>query len=154
MRFTVLVPCATDKEGGVVITAPTGCAALLIGGQTLHAFAGCGVPKNVEAMRNIWGPKTRGNWTTLRTLVIDEIGMLSAEFLDWLDVTVRELHLCGDVLQLGPIPGSISLAENPMPDRSPGKSGFGQPIGLRIEGSLHAFQTACFREVNNRPWKP
>ena len=36
------------SDEAVVVTAPTGVAAINVGGQTLHSFAGCGVPKSVD----------------------------------------------------------------------------------------------------------
>ena len=72
----------------VAITAPTGVAAINVGGQTLHSFAGCGVPTSVADFNGrMW--RRRQTWQGLKVLVVDEVSMLDAAFLDWLDVTVR-----------------------------------------------------------------
>ena len=51
----VLVAELKKKYGSesVVTCAPTGVSAIICGGQTLHSFAGCGVPSNVWEMGKI-----------------------------------------------------------------------------------------------------
>jgi len=68
------------------IVAPTGIAALAVGGQTIHSFAGCGVPQLVKDFDRCWGKKAKERWRSLKVLMIDEISMLSGEFLDHLIV--------------------------------------------------------------------
>ena len=97
-------------------------------------------------------------------LVIDEIGMVDAEYLDWVDATVREIrgaqrqHLafggvqllcCGDFAQLPPVPSNqLSL------QRSSGGGGDvvdddyrEVPTGV-TELSALAFQTAFWRDAH------
>lgn len=100
------------------VTAPTGIAALNIGGTTIHRFAG--VQKG-EGTRKELLSMVRGNraactsWKQCRVLVIDEVSMLSAALLDSLEYIARrirgrqepfggiQLVLCGDFLQLPPV---------------------------------------------------
>lgn len=118
-----------DKANGsgVAITAPTGLAAVNVGGQTLHSFAGVGVWQK-EANANIKNPmrymlsKVKGakatsdRWKQTRVLVIDEVSMLDPVFFEQLDFIGREIRedrrrgfggmqllCCGDFLQLPPI---------------------------------------------------
>lgn len=70
-----------DKK--IAVTAPTGTAALNVGGQTLHSFAGCGVPTYCEDFGRCWGRIQKKNWESVEVLVIDEVGMVSAELIEW-----------------------------------------------------------------------
>ena len=141
-------------DGSVVVTAPTGVASLLIGGSTLHAVAGAGIPRIVKDFQKVYSKKKL--WQQMRVLVIDEISMVSAEYLDWLDVTIRhilkkdvamggiQLIVCGDFLQLGPVQSKNSdLNRLPPADRNRS-----QPVGIMQCSSHLAFQTAFWRDAH------
>ena len=100
-----------DRGKSFGVTAPTGAAAIGISGETLHGFAGAGVPCYANDFKKMWGggrprrdnvvgierteqPKKEktAKWRSLDVLIIDEIGMVPAEFLDWMDATVREIR--------------------------------------------------------------
>lgn len=103
------------------VTATTGLAALQLSGTTLHAFAGCGVVQAHTPWRRVLHQvmtKTRAvrAWRRCRVLVIDEVSMLSAWFLDLLDYVAQhvrqrlgepfggvQLIFTGDFLQLPPV---------------------------------------------------
>eukprot|EP00929_Paragymnodinium_shiwhaense_P066693 TRINITY_DN33484_c0_g1_i1.p1 TRINITY_DN33484_c0_g1~~TRINITY_DN33484_c0_g1_i1.p1 ORF type:complete len:889 (+),score=242.41 TRINITY_DN33484_c0_g1_i1:171-2837(+) len=123
---------SAKHPGKVAVTAPTGLAAVNVGGQTLHSFAGIGLwQKNMAAAgREISNAKayllsmvrsnatTRNRWLNTRVLVIDEVSMLDPELFDHLESVARSLRrsgkgfgglqliLCGDFLQLPPIDDS------------------------------------------------
>lgn len=97
------------------VTSMTGISALLIHGATLHSFLGIGLGNgSVEAIQY----KIQNNgflrqrWTTLNTLIIDEISMMSHVLFDKLDSVARlirgtmrpfggiQLILSGDFCQL------------------------------------------------------
>ncbi len=98
-------------------TASTGAAACLIGGTTLHSFAGIGSGSvSLErcialASRN----QHLSTWRKCRCLVIDEISMVDADLFDKIEGVARavrrskepfggiQLVLCGDFLQLPPV---------------------------------------------------
>lgn len=98
-------------------TASTGAAACLIGGTTLHAFAGMGTGSGTLekctslALRDPYA----STWRKCRCLVIDEISMVDAEFFDKMEGVARavrknkmvfggiQLVVCGDFLQLPPV---------------------------------------------------
>ncbi len=62
------------KYGGKVgVTAPTGIAAVLIEGTTLHSFAGCGRPSCVKQIDKIWEHQSKIMWQGLKALIIDEV---------------------------------------------------------------------------------
>eukprot|EP00977_Amphora_coffeiformis_P000636 scaffold140_cov163-Amphora_coffeaeformis.AAC.17 len=85
------------------VCAPTGVAALHVGGSTLHSFFGIGlgtgkvsslvrkVTKNKEAMKRI---------DQTETLVIDEVSMLSSDLLETLDDVVRQVRREGKYMDL------------------------------------------------------
>jgi ATP-dependent DNA helicase PIF1 len=53
----------------VAITGPTGVSAILIGGQTLHSFAGCGVPGTVGDYKKCWNKLSKKKWRNLEVLL-------------------------------------------------------------------------------------
>ena len=64
----------------LVVTATTGCAAILFNGSTLHSWAGVGlgeesVEKLVDKINKSFFKKR--NWLNTKTLVIDEVSMMS-----------------------------------------------------------------------------
>ena len=77
----------------VGLTAMTGCAALLIGGQTLHAFLGIGLGKD-PAKRLAQVTRVRMRLMCLETLVIDEISMMSDKLFETVDEFLRLVRKC------------------------------------------------------------
>ncbi len=104
------------RPGAVAVVAPTGAAALQVGGTTIHSYFGLStVDKQTAPTHKSWNRKA---WFQLQVLVIDEISMVADWMLDLLDRMGREsrrqkalpfggvqLILCGDFLQLPPIGG-------------------------------------------------
>lgn len=96
-----------------VLTAPTGIAAINIGGTTLHSFFRL-KPGNLLDTRNLkkLPRKTIDNFDTL---IIDEASMLRADLLDAIDYILKtsagndepfggkQIILCGDLYQLPPV---------------------------------------------------
>ena len=78
----------------VAVAAPTGVAAVNLGpelgAQTVHSLAGVGVPQTASGFEKMLSPWTAKKWKKIEVLVLDEIGMLGADFLDWMDVYVRK----------------------------------------------------------------
>lgn len=105
-----------DMEYGV--TAMTGCAALLIGGRTVHSFLGVGLAKGTPEELAASVTKLKGlvvKLCKLELLFIDEISMCSAEFLDkisrYLQIVRKndapfggvQMVFMGDFMQLPPV---------------------------------------------------
>lgn len=106
---------ATDKA--VVVAAPTGVAALAIGGQTLHSLLR--LPLGILGGRRDLGFCPKPTFALLRaidTLVIDEASMVSADLMDAIDKRMRQakgrklvpfggaqLIMFGDLYQLAPV---------------------------------------------------
>jgi ATP-dependent DNA helicase PIF1 len=98
----------------VAVVAPTGAAATLIDGVTIHSWAGIGVHDAAEMPRlKKWNV---GNVVRTHVLVIDEISMVADHLFVFLDRICREakkalerpfggvqLVCCGDFFQLPPV---------------------------------------------------
>lgn len=100
------------------VVAPTGCAALLVRGTTVHSFAGIrqdeDPPEMIMKMVSKNKPALR-RWRRCKTLVIDEVSMLSGSLFNLLNHIARKvcdseeafggirLIMCGDFYQLPPI---------------------------------------------------
>ena len=111
-----------DQEAPI-ITAPTGIAALNIGGMTVHRWSGMMLgPKNRDDMPSFLqnhlrrlGKKQVVDITEAKTLVIDEISMLPGLHLDYLNAFLKSIRgnrepfgglqiiAIGDFLQLPPV---------------------------------------------------
>lgn len=146
--------------GQVLVTAPTGVAALIVSGQTLQSKPGPGVPRGcTKAFCNMWSRTSRAMWQRIRVLVLDEISMADAEFMEWYaEIACRrniQVILCGDFAQLPPVPGNQgSLLDEELLERCLAASTDNRwattPFGLDECSGRHAFQTAFWRTTNPR----
>lgn len=104
--------------GKVAVTASTGAAACAMFGTTLHAFGG--IRLGADSVRVCIAKarsdrKVRSRWASVEVLVIDEISMISSDYMSKLDAVARALRvrckpmggvqviMCGDFLQLPPV---------------------------------------------------
>ena len=71
-----------------VVVAPTGRAALNVGGQTIHSFFH--LPPTLLNTAQL--SKTRPNrlWSKIKFLLVDEISMVRADLLDAIDFRLKE----------------------------------------------------------------
>ena len=79
-------------DNPVAITSTTGASAVLIGGTTLHSFAGIGLGEKsvmelVEAINKKFYIKRR--WMRTKVLIIDEVSMLKPELFEKLEEIAR-----------------------------------------------------------------
>lgn len=103
-------------KGEVLVTAPTGVAALNVGGFTIHRAFGFRpgmYPDDIQPGGRWYGPSPV--LSTAKVLVIDEISMVRADLFDMMDIAMRrarevnlpfggiQLILVGDLLQLPPV---------------------------------------------------
>lgn len=113
----------TDRK--VAVLAPTGVAAVNVGGQTIHSFFGFKPDVTVEQAkrqaRRLRDGEEGKLFQELDLMVIDEISMVRADLLDCVDAFLRavrkapktpfgglRLVLLGDLYQLPPV---VSAAE-------------------------------------------
>ena len=106
------------RKNPVAITSTTGASALLLGGTTLHSFAGMGlgmgtVDEMVPKITKKFFVKRR--WLQTRVLIIDEVSMLDSEFLEKLEEIARiirrndrvfggiQVIFSGDFCQIPPV---------------------------------------------------
>ncbi len=116
-KSTLLNHLASQTSKQVVVCAPTGVAALNVGGQTIHSLFR--LPIGVIADHKIDQlPQLRKLLETIDTLVIDEVSMVNADLIDAIDRSLRQARhkpndafggvqvvLFGDPYQLAPVPG-------------------------------------------------
>ncbi len=116
-KSTLLNHLAENTSKQIVICAPTGVAALNVGGQTIHSLfrLPIGVIADHDLEQNDALRKLLG---TIDTLVIDEVSMVNADLMDAIDRSLRtarnrkqepfggvQVVLFGDPYQLAPVPG-------------------------------------------------
>ncbi|WP_066039859.1 ATP-dependent DNA helicase [Herbiconiux solani] len=116
-KSTLLNHLSWNTEKQLVISAPTGVAALNVGGQTIHSLFR--LPIGVIADHDIeQNAEVRKLLNTIDTLVIDEVSMVNADLMDAMDRSLRQARqrpleafggvqvvLFGDPYQLAPVPG-------------------------------------------------
>lgn len=116
-KSTLLNHLSWNTSKQIVICAPTGVAALNVGGQTIHSLFR--LPIGLIADHDIeQNADTRKLLNTIETLVIDEISMVNADLVDAIDRSLRQARakplepfggvqvvLFGDPFQLAPVPG-------------------------------------------------
>jgi len=101
-----------------IVTASTGIAATHILGQTIHSWSGIGVRDFISKQDcEILEQKESlfNRWNAVSVLIIDEISMLSGQFLDNINTLAKHMRrsskpfgglqvvFCGDFFQLPPV---------------------------------------------------
>jgi ATP-dependent DNA helicase PIF1 len=124
-KTTFLYALQKDRHKKQVFLAPTGVAALHLGGQTLHSFFGI-PPRIVNPDEIRVRARQRKLFRSIERVVIDEISMVRADLLDVVDRTLRiarerdipfggvQIVLVGDFFQLPPV---VPAAEEHILDR-------------------------------------
>lgn len=124
-RFIELINLEYNNVFNIAVTASTGIAATLIGGSTIHSWAGLGIsveefdPKSIPGM--MWNKAD--NLRAVDVLIIDEVSMLPAYLLTKVDAALKyfrkssepfggvQVVFIGDFLQLPPVRKSDSTAD-------------------------------------------
>jgi ATP-dependent exoDNAse (exonuclease V) alpha subunit len=116
-KSTLLNHLSWNTSKSIVIAAPTGVAALNVGGQTIHSLFR--LPIGVIADHPIdQNDQLRKLLNAIETLVIDEVSMVNADLMDAMDRSLRQARqrphesfggvqvvMFGDPYQLAPVPG-------------------------------------------------
>lgn len=79
-------------HAAVVLAAPTGVAATAIGGVTIHAALGIGAASRVADFERVRRGVNRARLARLQLLILDEVSMLSGEFLQRMDAALRSVR--------------------------------------------------------------
>lgn len=120
-KSTLLHLFKSTTRKKVVVLAPTGIAALNVGGQTIHSFFG--FPAKLIQQNDIKKRRDRRLYERMEVLIIDEISMVRADLLDHIDYFLRinrnnatpfgglQVIFFGDLFQLPPV---VSSAEEQM----------------------------------------
>ena len=77
-----------DDLGNTVVLAPTGVAALNVGGQTIHSFFR--FPFQVIDEHALSDQRKNRLWKKVELIIIDEISMVRADILDGIDIVLRQ----------------------------------------------------------------
>lgn len=115
-KSTLLNRLAELTEKSIAVCAPTGVAALNVGGQTIHSLFR--LPTGLIGTLDLnHGPDQRKILKAIDTLVIDEISMVNSDIMDAIDRALREARgrkkesfggvqviMFGDPYQLSPVP--------------------------------------------------
>lgn len=107
----------------LVVLAPTGVAALTVGGQTIHSFFGLPpalLTPEVLAEHDV-APHKKRLLRSVDVIVIDEVSMVRADMMDAMDMILRRVRkvdapfggvqmvLFGDLYQLPPVVSDATL---------------------------------------------
>ncbi|CAJ1962314.1 unnamed protein product [Cylindrotheca closterium] len=137
-----------------VAVGPTGPTAIALEGQTIHSFAGIGIPRTMDDFKKV--KRKRKQWKDLKAMVLDEASMVSGEFFDLLSNAVSEIRqdprpfggiqliICGDFLQLSPIAPRRADMEN-MVVALQEKEGLAEEDAIEILFRNRGF---CFQSYN------
>ena len=115
-KSTLLTQYRLNTTKNCITVAPTGVAALHVGGETIHSCFGFAPSVSVpRARKEANFSQKKKLFKELHTLIIDEISMVRADLLDCIDVFLRAVRkderpfggvqvlMFGDLYQLPPI---------------------------------------------------
>jgi ATP-dependent DNA helicase PIF1 len=129
-KSTLLSFLVENTQKNVAVCAPTGVAALNVGGVTIHSLFGFpfGILGEHDIARHL-NRRTREVLAALDVLVIDEVSMVNADLMDAISKSMgiargrrkipfggAQIVMFGDPYQLSPVPGNNEerayMAEN------------------------------------------
>ncbi len=113
-KSTLLNYFRSTTSKNVVVVAPTGIAALNVGGQTIHSFFR--FPLGTLSAERIKVMKNKKLYQAIDTIVVDEVSMVRADIIDGIDRFMRlngrdkhqpfggaQMIFIGDLFQLPPV---------------------------------------------------
>jgi len=114
-KSTLLQYFRENTRKRVVVLAPTGIAAINVGGQTIHSFFNFKPEVTPDTVSRI-KPKEAKIYKHIDTIIIDEVSMVRADLLDCVDVFLQrngkkkgipfggiQMVFIGDLYQLPPV---------------------------------------------------
>jgi ATP-dependent DNA helicase PIF1 len=113
-KSTLLKYFKANTGKKIVVLAPTGVAAINVGGQTIHSFFK--LPPKIIQKEAIKRLRDRGLVESLDMVIIDEVSMVRADLMDGIDYALRlncgrmktpfggvQMVFFGDLFQLPPV---------------------------------------------------
>ena len=113
-KSTLLKYFKANTGKKIIVLAPTGVAAINIGGQTIHSFFR--LPPKIIQKDAIKRLKDRGLFENLDMVIIDEVSMVRSDLMDGIDYALRlnrgkmkipfggvQMVFFGDLFQLSPV---------------------------------------------------
>jgi len=145
-KSTLLRALRDVVEGELVVVAPTGLAAVNVGGQTIHSFFG--LPPRLIRPEDIRRSRNGTVMRKLKFLVIDEVSMVRSDLMWAIDQTLRvnrgrprepfggvRLVLFGDLHQLPPVVQEAEVAAHL-------ESEFGGPFFFSVSALVESAGTS------------
>ncbi len=116
-KSTLLQYFRATTQKNVVVLAPTGVAAVNVGGQTVHSFCGFGPDITINRVKKLRPNTAKFELLQkLQIIIVDEISMVRADLLDCVDKFLRmngpesslpfggiQMVFIGDLYQLPPV---------------------------------------------------
>lgn len=115
-KSTLLSYFIAQTRKKAVVLAPTGVAALNVGGVTIHSFFGFKPGITIQEAKQIASRAAKDElWKQIDLIIIDEISMVRADLLDCVDMFLRtvlkkkrpfgglQMVFIGDLYQLSPV---------------------------------------------------
>jgi len=140
----------------MAIVAPTGLAAVNVGGQTIHSFFG--LPPRLLGPDDIRRSRNGGVMRKLKFLVIDEVSMVRSDLMWAIDQSLRvnrgrprepfggiRLVMFGDLHQLPPVVQEHEVADH-LETRHGGPFFFSVPALAEAAGTVRLELTQVFRQ--------
>lgn len=113
-KSTLLQYFRKNSKKNIAVLAPTGVAAINVGGKTIHSFFK--LPPRLIQKDDIRTIRGRETIRKLDTVVVDEVSMVRADLMDGIDIALRrnrgnygipfggtQIILIGDLHQLPPV---------------------------------------------------
>ena len=92
-----------------VVLAPTGIAALNVNGETMHRWAGIGVPRFYKDFGKVWGNDAKERIRAAEVIIIDEISMVSGELLDFYELSITLVRQYEELKRAGAIDQRVTI---------------------------------------------
>lgn len=121
-KSTLLLALKANTKKRFVVVAPTGVAAINVGGQTIHSLFRL-PPKFITEKDITVSRQTKKLLKTIDIVIIDEISMVRADLMDSIDIVLKKARLnnapfggvqiimFGDLYQLPPIISDENLEQ-------------------------------------------
>jgi ATP-dependent DNA helicase PIF1 len=113
-KSTLLKYFKANTGKNIIVLAPTGVAAVNVGGQTVHSFFR--LPPKIIQKDTIKRLRDRSLFENLDTIIIDEVSMVRSDLMDGIDYALRlnrgkmktpfggvQMVFFGDLFQLSPV---------------------------------------------------